>query len=99
VNGKVSIKGGTKNPPLTVYLRSFCANNGIGTRIGILSRTTRGGKLVAQSLPETSLAIDCTSTFRVTGLKVIKGATYTVSVDANTVNGDTARRTITVVGV
>ena len=35
VNGKVSIKGGTKNPSLTVYLRSFCVNNPIGAKVGI----------------------------------------------------------------
>ena len=30
VNGKASVKGGTKNPALTVYLREFCAINPIG---------------------------------------------------------------------
>ena len=34
VNGKVTVKGGTKNPALTVYLRSFCVNNPIGTPSG-----------------------------------------------------------------
>ena len=99
INGKVSIKGGTKNPSLTVHLRSFCANSGIGTRVGIFAKATLSGKLVAQTLPETTLAIDCTSTFRVAGLTVTKGSTYTVTVDANTANGNAARRTITIVGV
>ena len=47
VNTKLSVKGGTKNPSVTVYLRSFCVNNPVGAKIGITSKTTLGGKLVA----------------------------------------------------
>ncbi len=98
VNGKLSIKGGTKNPALTVYLRSFCANNGIGTPVGLTSRTTLGGKLVAVSQAEIPLAINCTIAYRVAGLTVAKGKTYIVTVDANTKKGDKAQRKITIVG-
>ena len=98
VNGKVSIKGGTKNPPLTVYLRSFCVNNPIGTPVGLTSRTTLAGKLVAVSQPQPNLAIDCTVTYRVTGLTVAKGKTYKVDVDANTAVTANTHRTITIVG-
>jgi len=99
VNAKLSLKGGVKNPAVTVYLRSFCANNPVGTKVGLTSRTTLGGKLVAVSQTETRLAIDCTVAYRVTGLTVVKGKTYTVIADANTKNGNTAKRTITIVGV
>ena len=99
VNGKVSIKGGTKNPSLTIYLRSFCVNNPIGVKVGVAAGTTLGGKLIAFSQSESALAIDCTAATRVTGLTVIKGKTYTVKVDANTKNGDTATRQITIVGI
>lgn len=99
VNGKVGIRAGTKNPALTIYLRSFCANYPIGGRVGMVVRTTKGGKLVAVSQPETTLAIDCTGTIRVAGLTVAKGSTYTVTVDANTTNGGTAHREITITGV
>jgi len=99
VNGKISVKGGVKNPALTVYLRVFCANNPVGSRIGINSATTLGGKIVASSQSQVTLAIDCTSSYRVTGLTVAKGKTYTVKVDANTANGDVVTRTITIVGV
>ena len=34
-----------------------------------------------------------------TGLTVAKGKTYTVAVEANTRNGDSLNRTITIVGV
>jgi hypothetical protein len=98
VNGKVSIKGGTANPSITVYLRSFCANNAVGTPVGLNSRTTLGGKLVTVSQAEIPLAIDCTVAYRVTGLKVVKGKTYTVGVDANTKTTAAVKRTITIVG-
>ena len=41
VNGKLSVKGGTKNPAVTVYLRAFCANNPVGAQIGMTSREPR----------------------------------------------------------
>jgi len=98
VNGKLSIKGGTKNPSLTVYLRSFCANNAIGTAVGLISRSALGGKLVAVSQAQIPLAIDCTIAYRVDGLTVAKGKTYIVTIDANTKNGGKAQRKITIVG-
>jgi hypothetical protein len=98
VNGKLSVKGGTKNPAVTVYLRSFCVNNPIGTPVGLTSRTTLGKKLVAVSQSQHNLAIDCTVAYRVTGLTVAKGKTYTVTVDANTADSANTRRTITIVG-
>ncbi len=99
VNGKISVKGGVKNPALTVYLRSFCTNNPIGTQVGITSKTTLGGKLVAVTQPQVNLAIDCTVSYRVTGLTVGKGKTYTVAIEANTKLGSAATRTMTIVGV
>ena len=99
VNGKLSVKGGVKNPAVTVYLRSLCANNPVGARVGLTSSTTLAGKLVAYSQPQLTLAIDCTVSYRVTPLTVAKGKTYTVEVEANTKNGDVVSRTITIVGV
>lgn len=98
VNGKISVKGGTRNPPVTVYLRSFCVNNPVGVKIGLDARTTLAGKLAAYSQSEAALAIDCTVATRLTGLTVLKGKTYTVEIGANTKNGDAAERTITIVG-
>lgn len=98
VNGKLSVKGGTVNPAVTVYLRSYCANNPVGTGVGLTSRTTLGGKLVAVSQTQIGLGIDCTVTYSVTGLKVVKGKTYTVSVEANTYTTSTVKRTITIIG-
>ena len=99
VNTKLSVKGGTKNPSVTVYLRQFCVNSAVGAKVGLTSRTTLGGKLVAYSQPQLSLAIDCTVAYKVTGLTVVKGKTYTVKIVANTKNGDVLERTTTIVGV
>jgi hypothetical protein len=96
---KLNIAAGVKNPSLTVYLRSFCTNNPVGAKVGLNSRTTLAGKLVAVSQAQTTLAIDCTTAYRVTGLTVAKGKTYTVTVEANSAIGDAALRTITIVGV
>ncbi|MGL6278198.1 MAG: cellulase family glycosylhydrolase, partial [Gaiella sp.] len=97
VNGKVSVKGGTTSPTVTVFLRSFCANNAIGTPVGMTIRTTLAGKLVQVSQASTQLLIDCTVPARVDGLRVVKGRTYTVTVEANTATTANVLRTITLV--
>ena len=91
VNGKVTVKGGTKNPAVTVYLRSFCVNSPIGAPVGLTSRATLGGSSSPCSQSQQNLAIDCTVAYRVAGLTVAKGKTYTVAVDANTKNGERPR--------
>lgn len=99
VNGSVSVKGGVKNPALTVFARPFCVNNPVGSAVGVDSRTSLGSQLAAVSQAQVSLASDCTIAYKLTGLTVAKGKTYTVNVALNTKNGDTLSRTITIVGV
>lgn len=98
VNALLTLKAGTRNPSVTVYLRSFCANNAIGTRVGLATSTRLGSKLVAYSQSQPLLAVDCTVSVNVTPLTVAKGKTYTVSIEANTKNGDALSRTITIIG-
>lgn len=98
VNGRVSVRGGTTSPTVTVFLRSFCANNAIGTPVGMTVRTTQGGQLVQVSQASTPLLFDCTVPARVDGLRVVKGRTYTVTVEANTATTANVIRTITLVG-
>ncbi len=98
VNGKVALKGGTRNPVVTVYVRSYCANNTIGSAVGTTTRTRLNGKLVQVSQAELPLLIDCTVRVPVTPLVVAKGKTYTVTVDANTATTAPVTRTITLVG-
>jgi hypothetical protein len=99
INGKISVKGGTTSPALTVHLREFCANNAVGTPVGANVKTTQGTRLVQATQVSTRLAVDCTVSFRVTGLAVTKGATYVVEVLANTRTTADVRRVITVIGV
>jgi len=98
INGKVTFKGGTRSPTLTVYLREFCANNPVGTPVFTSVGTLLGGLTVQTSQVTPLLAIDCTIPVRLNGLTIAKGKTYTVKISANTEAATTAQRTITVVG-
>ena len=61
VNGKMTVKGGTKNPQVTVYLREYCANNTTGTTVGYTVRGYLGTKLMSVDQGATPLARDSTS--------------------------------------
>lgn len=98
VHGKLALKGGTRNPLVKVYVRSFCSNNPVGTGVGTTSRTTLNGKLVQVDQAELPLLIDCSINLRVNGLTVAKGKTYVLSVQANTIAMGQLGRTITIVG-
>jgi hypothetical protein len=98
VNGKVSVPGGTSKPVITVYLRSYCANNPVGTPVGMTVRAYLAAKLVSVFQTQLPLGIDCAVTVPVQKLKVAKGKTYTVTVDANTYTTAPVQRTITIVG-
>ncbi len=98
VNGKVTVRGGTKNPKLTVYLREYCANNPAGTTVGYTFRAYLAGKLVEVGQGASPLGLDCTVPLRVTGLTVAKKKSYRVTVAANTLTTAEIIRTITVVG-
>ncbi|HET9288169.1 MAG TPA: cellulase family glycosylhydrolase, partial [Gaiella sp.] len=98
VNGKVTVRGGTKNPKITVYLREYCANNPVGTTVGYTVRAFLAGKLVEVNQGAGKLGMDCTVPLRVTGLTVAKKKSYRVTVAANTLTTAEITRTITVVG-
>jgi hypothetical protein len=98
VNGKVTVRGGTKNPKVTVYLREYCANNPVGATVGYTVRSYLGTRLVQVGQGATPLGMDCTVPLRVTGLTVAKKKSYRVTVAANTLTTAEITRTITVVG-
>jgi hypothetical protein len=98
VNGKVTVKGGTRNPLVTTYLREYCANNPVGATVGYTVRGYQGTKLVSVDQGAGKLGIDCTVPVRVVGLTVAKGRSYRVTVTANTLVSGEMVRTITVVG-
>jgi len=98
VHGKVTVRAGTKNPRLTVYLREYCANNQVGATVGFTTRAYLKSKLVAVSQGASPLGLDCTVPVRVNKLTVAKKKTYRVTVSANTATTAEIVRTITVVG-
>jgi hypothetical protein len=98
VNGKVTVRGGTANPTVVVYLRSYCSNNPVGTPVGMTVRAYLGTKLVSVFQTQLPLGLDCAVSLPVQKLKVAKGKTYRVTVDANTATTGAVQRTITIVG-
>jgi hypothetical protein len=99
VNGKMTVKGGTRNPLVTVYLREYCANNSAGTTVGYTVRGFQGTKLLSVGQGASPLGIDCTVRLRVQGLTIAKKKTYKVEVAANTATTAEIVRTITISGV
>jgi len=98
VNGKMTVKGGTKNPMVTVYLREYCSNNTFGTTVGYTVRGYQGTKLMSVDQGASPLGRDCTVRVRAMGLTVAKKKSYKVQVAANTATTAEIVRTITVVG-
>ena len=98
VNGKMTVKGGTKNPMVTVYLREYCANNTPGTTVGYTVRGYLGVRLMSVDQGATPLARDCTVKVRAMGLTIAKKKSYKIQVAANTATTAEIVRTITVVG-
>ena len=97
-NALVRVKGGTRNPALTVNARAFCVNNPVGAAVGVESKAMLGVSLVAATQARVTLAPDCTVAYKAAGLAVARGKTYTIEVLLNTGNGDELARTITVRG-
>jgi Cellulase (glycosyl hydrolase family 5) len=98
VNGKLTVKAGTRNPTITVYLREYCANNPAGATVGYTVRSYLGSKLVAVGQGAFPLGLDCTIPVRINKLTVAKKKTYRVTVAANTATTAEMTRIITVVG-
>lgn len=97
-NGSYRLKGGTRNPVVTGYVREFCANNDAGTQVGVTYRAFGSSELLLVGQTSQPLGLDCTVPVRLTGLTVAKGATVTVSLELNTAKGNGATRTLTLTG-
>ncbi len=94
-NARIKVKAG-KRPVATIYLREFCANNPPGTQVGNTIRVRLGSKLVGVTQAATALLNDCTIKVQLP-IVVAKKRTYTAEIDANTYNGNVAKRKITIV--
>jgi len=98
VNGKLTVRGGTRSPQVTVFLREYCSNNPVGSLVGYTTRSYLGSRLVQVDQGTGFLGVDCTVPVRVVGLNVAKKRTYRVTIIANTKTTSDVLRTITVVG-
>jgi hypothetical protein len=98
INGRVTIRAGTRNPTLTVNVRPLCATTPVGGAVVALASTHLASRLVQTSLGTTPLAIDCTIRVRLTGLTVARGKTYVTHIDAHTTIVPRVARTTTIVG-
>jgi hypothetical protein len=97
-NPLVTVKGGTRGPTVTAYVREFCFNNAAGAAVGASWKAYLGGKLAAVGQTQQPLGVDCTIPVKLATLTAAKGKTYTVTIDLNTANGGKLTRTATVVG-
>ena len=95
-NAVVRAKGGTR-PTVNVSVREFAAVNKTGAKVGVTYRLAQGKTVVAIGQPQVALGIDGWIRFRV-NTPLRKGASYTLTVDANDVNGNTLRRTLSLRG-
>jgi Cellulase (glycosyl hydrolase family 5) len=96
-NAVVRARGGTR-PTVNVSVREFAATNKPGAAVGVTYRLAQGRTTYAIRQPQVALGIDGWIRFRV-DFAVRKGATYTLSVDANDVNGRTVTRVLTLKGI
>ena len=96
-NGKVTVRGGTTGPIVTVYVRDFCANNPAGAPVGTTTRVRLAGRLVGVTQAQLPLGVDCTVRVRLP-VTVERGKTYAATINLNVAGGNAATRGITVVG-
>jgi cellulase (glycosyl hydrolase family 5) len=96
-NSIVSAKAGTK-PTVKVSVREFASVNKPGAPIGVTWKLSQGKTVRATKQPRVTLGVDGWISFKV-DYAVKKKTTYSLSVDANDVNGGSVHRTLTIKGV
>ena len=92
------MKGGTKNPLVTLVVREICSNNAPGSAVGMTYRVFAGSKFVKVGQTSVALGKDCTVAVRPL-FTFAKQKSYTVVFNMNTYNGFVVQRTATIVGI
>jgi hypothetical protein len=82
---------------VNMSVREFAASNRPGAPVGITYRLTQGTRPITVEQPQAQLGVDGWIRFRVDHA-LQKGATYTMVVEANDINGNKLRRTLTLKG-
>ena len=98
-NALYTFRAGTVTPLVSLYTRRYCANDPIGTPIGMTWRIFRAGRLIDVDQQSSALRRDCTITarLRVRG-GIRKGVTYTATFELNDRNGIIVERRLTIRG-
>ena len=99
-NAVFAFRAGTTTPLVRLHTRRYCANDPIGTPIGMTWRIFRAGRLLRVGQQSSPLLRDCMITARLSFPPpgVAKGVTYTATFELNDVNGTLASRTLTIRG-
>jgi hypothetical protein len=98
-NGVYSFRRGTSTPLVRLFVRRYCANDPIGTAIGMTWRIFKTGRLIAVGQQSSPLLRDCTIGARLRfRTPVAKGEIYSVTVDLNDLNGIFLTRRLTIRG-
>jgi hypothetical protein len=96
-NGTLSVRRGTRGVRVKLHARRYCANDPVGTQIGMTWRIFHAGKLVAVGQQSSRLLRDCavsaTLRFR---RPVVKGQTHTARIELNDANGIFLDRRLTI---
>ncbi|MFO7572288.1 MAG: cellulase family glycosylhydrolase [Gaiellaceae bacterium] len=98
-NAVMTFRAGTSTPLVRLNTRRYCANDPLGTPIGMTWRVFQGGRLIAVDQQSSPLLRDCTITARLRfpgGIR--KGATYTATFELNDRNGILLDRRLTIRG-
>lgn len=99
-NAVMSFRAGTTTPLVRLYTRRYCANDPVGTPIGMTWRIFQGGRLIAVDQQTSPLLRDCTITARLRFPNggVRRGVTYTATFELNDRNGILLDRRLTIRG-
>lgn len=99
-NALYSFRTGTATPLVSLYTRRYCANDPIGTPIGMTWRIFQRGRLIGVGQQSSVLRRDCTITARLRfppgGIR--RGVTYTATFELNDRNGIIVERQLTIRG-
>ena len=93
-NPKLSVKGGTKNPKVTLIVRDICANNVDGITRRDERERLRLRRPAGRRFARDRLLRD----LHRGGLTIRKGKTVTLTVEPNTKKGIGETHTVTIVG-
>ncbi len=99
-NAVYSFRAGTTTPLVRVHTRRYCANDPLGTPIGMTWRIFRAGRLIQVGQQSSPLLRDCTISARLRFRNggVAKGVTYTATFELNDLNGIIVERQLTIRG-